>query len=388
MRCARLLITALLAASSLPAGAQNRLDVTEITSGWILLFDGASAYGWAPRGTAQWAVQNGELVPSGDAGMLATTSEFADFELQAEVWIDKSANSGLFFRAPLAGEITQETAYEANIFDSHRLWPTGSINGVSRARSLVPSVGKWTRFHIVANGPNLTVSVDGKQVVETRNSRYRRGVIALQYNGAGEVRFRNVKLKPLGLTDIFNGKNLEGWKVLPGQKSIFSVTPEGWLNVKDGSGDLQSESAWGDFVLQLDIISNGTHLNSGIFFRSVPGQKWLGYESQIRNEWQDGDREKPRDYGTGGLYNRLPARRVISNDREWFTKTIVATGYHIAIWINGYLVSDFEDTRPKDETNARNGARKAPGSFTIQGHDPTTDLSFRNIRAVEYPAAR
>jgi hypothetical protein len=33
----------------------------------------------------------------------------------------------------------------------------------------------------------------------------------------------------------------------------------------------------------------------------------------------------------------------------------------------------------------RLGCRLKPGIISLQGHDPTTDLSFRNLRIVEYP---
>jgi hypothetical protein len=72
-----------------------------------------------------------------------------------------------------------------------------------------------------------------------------------------------------GFTSLFNGKDLTGWKVFtanPKQnKSKWTVTKEGWLNVKNGPGDLQSEKTYDDFVLQLECISNGKHLNSGLF---------------------------------------------------------------------------------------------------------------------------
>jgi uncharacterized protein with LGFP repeats len=93
------------------------------------------------------------------------------------------------------------------------------------------------------------------------------------------------------------------------------------------------------------------------------------------------------DFGTGGIYNRQPARKVVSRDREWFTKTVIAAGKHIAVWVNGYLVSDWTDTRPEKD-NARQGARTRAGSIGLQGHDPTTDLSFRNIQIMEYPSGR
>src|SRR5438132_239778 len=65
---------------------------------------------------------------------------------------------------------------------------------------------------------------------------------------------RNVALGPLGLNPIFNGKDLTGWKEFKGAKykSQFNVTPEGWIHIKDGPGDLQTEEQWDDFVLQID----------------------------------------------------------------------------------------------------------------------------------------
>ena len=56
----------------------------------------------------------------------------------------------------------------------------------------------------------------------------------------------------------------------------------------------------------------------------------------------------------------------------------------MATWVNGYQVSDWTDTRPPHE-NPRNGLRLAAGTITIQGHDPTTDLSFRKLRIAEIP---
>ncbi|MCB1128484.1 MAG: DUF1080 domain-containing protein, partial [Verrucomicrobiae bacterium] len=182
-------------------------------------------------------------------------------------------------------------------------------------------------------------------------------------------------------------RDLSGWTVIPGHASVYSVTPEGWLNVKNGNGDLQSEARFGDFVLRLDVLSNGRHLNSGVFFRAIPGEFWQGYESQIRNQWEGEDRTKPVDFGTGGIYRRQPARRVVADDGAWFTKTVVAAGRHLAVWVNGCQVSDWTDPRPA-AGNARQGFRAGAGVMSIQGHDPTTDLMFRNIRIETYPPRR
>jgi len=392
-RFARVLTAALLllAAPSFAQRSQpNTLSQREVEDGWILLFDGQTSFGWAPRGSARWAPALGTLavVPGSGPGVLATTTEFANFRLKADFWVDEAANSGIFLRTPATGEITQGNAYEVNIYDRHATWPTGSINAVGRTAVSAPhTAGRWNSYEITADGRRLVVELNGERVLDTTDSKYARGSIGLQYNGEGNVMFRNVKLKPLGLKSMFNGKDLSGWKQIPDRKSVYSVTPEGWLNVKNGNGDLQTEAQYGDFVLQLGVISNGTHLNSGVFFRALPGQFWSGYESQIRNQWQGDDRTRPVDYGTGAIYNRQPARRVIPNDREWFTKTIVAHGPHLAVWVNGVQVSDFTDRRPAHES-ARQGYRSKPGVISLQGHDPTTDLSFRKLRIAELPPPR
>jgi hypothetical protein len=386
---AALLVLGAASAVSADEGNANTLSQQEVEKGWILLFDGETTFGWQPRGEAKWVATGGTLTPSpgSDRGVLSTTTEFADFRLKADFWTDDVVNSGIFLRGKRSGEINQGNAYELNIYDRHPQWPTGSINEVGRAFLTPRTAGKWNSYEVVAEGDRIRVYLNGQRVLDAEDDRYARGTISLQYNGQGEVRFRNLKLQPLGLKSIFNGRDLTGWKEIPDRKSVYSVTPEGYLNVKNGNGDLQTVGTYGDFILQLDVISNGEHLNSGVFFRAEPGQFWSGYESQIRNQWVGDDRTRPVDFGTGAIYNRQRARRVIPSDREWFTKTIIAHGNHMAVWVNGIQVSDFTDTRPPN-ASARQGYREKAGVISLQGHDPTTDLSFRRIRVSELPAAR
>ena len=372
-----------------PERKPNTLTPNEISQGWMLLFDGETMFGWAQRGDSKWTVTDGtiQVVKDSGIGYLSTTTEFANYNLSVEFWIDDVANSGVFLRCPTTGPISGTNAYEVNIYDKHEKWPTGSINEVARAANKVQSVGRWCKFDIMADQQYLVVGLDGQKMITKNDPQHARGTIALQYNGQGDVKFRNIRVQPLRLTSIFNGKDLKGWKEVPGHKSVYSVTPESWLNVKNGNGDLQTEGVYGDFTFQIEVISNGKHLNSGIFFRAEPGQFWIGYESQIRNQWEGDDRTKPVDFGTGAIYRRQAARRVVSSDGEWFTKTIVAHGPHMAVWVNGIQVSDFTDTREPND-NAREGYRAKPGVISLQGHDPTTDLSFRRIRVAEMPPAR
>jgi hypothetical protein len=209
------------------------------------------------------------------------------------------------------------------------------------------------------------------------------GHIGLQSREGG-VAFRNIRLRPVGLQPLFNGRNLDGWSSERAERSRFDVTADGALQVLDGPGQIETERELSNFVLQLDCKINGDGLNSGVFFRTLREGRWAGYESQLNNVFREGDRTKPADFGTGGIYRRQPARRVVADDHEWFTKTIVADGPHMAVWVEGYQVSDWTDERPPRE-NAREGFRAGPGVIAIQGHDPSTNLLFRNIRAAELP---
>jgi hypothetical protein len=311
----------------------NALSKEEIAEGWVLLFDGATTFGWKTTGDV--AFEKGELVVGGEKeSSLECTTTFGPGRLRFEYRIDSE--------------------------------PVGSLlnDGMVVGTGNADDKGMWRSF-----------------TNDFTEGRVRMGVTM---PAGGKSRLRSIAFMPAGGKPIFNGKDLEGWKEVAGKKSKFSVTGEGWLNVKDGGGDLQTTDEWDDFVLQMDVISNGKHLNSGIFYRAIPGEFWSGYEAQIRNQWEGDDRAKPVDFGTGGVYNRQKARKVVSSDNEWFTMTVVAVGNRHSTWVNGYQTADFTD-EAKKAPSARKGRKDEKGVISIQGHDPKTDLSFKNIKIQPVP---
>lgn len=360
------------------------LTPEELKEGWISLFDGQLLFGWKAHSDADWKVENGAIVvTAGKPGLLCTTVRFDNYVLKADFRAAKGTNSGIFLRTPQVpakDDITTK-CYELNIAPSDNPFPTGSLVGRKKYGD-AGEAGGWQAFEATVDGPKVLIKLDGKEILTYDDPHPApSGYIGLQLN-SGKCEFRNIKLQPLGLKSIFNGHDLAGWKHPPQSKSKFSVTDKGELNVKDGRGTLESEAQFGDFTLQLECISHAKYLNSGIFVRSIPGEINNGYESQIHNGFKDGDRTKPVDCGTGGIYRRINARRVVSDDEEWFHKTIIADGPHISVWVNGYQVTDWTDER-KPHKNPRNGLRLEKGTLQIQGHDPTTNLSFRNLRAKE-----
>lgn len=154
--------------------------------------------GWTPRGEATWRIEDGAITPAEGSGrgFLVTNEAYDDFRLTMEFWVDETANGGVFFRVPETGEINQGNSFEVNIFDAHADWPTGSINEFQRNEA-PQTAGKWNTFEITADGNRLIVSLNGETVVDTQGERLPSGPIALQYNGSGTIRYRNIEIQPL-----------------------------------------------------------------------------------------------------------------------------------------------------------------------------------------------
>jgi len=353
--------------------AVRAADVAE--GNWINLFDGETLFGWTQFGDVDWEAGEGILsASSGEnelaGGWLASTSQFKDFELTAEVKMDGPGSMGLAVRAGLEGHSSENGS--ATVFFGDE-----------------KNDNQWHTIHVKALGAAIEATIDGNKV-DIAGIRDK-GYVLLKFHRYHRfqkhpftLNVQNVKLRPLGLKPIFNGENLDGWNIIPDKKSKFEVI-DGALNIKDGGGQIETAGVYKDFALQLDILSNGDQLNSGVFFRGPVGVYWKGYESQVRNDWADGDRTKPNDFGTGGNYGNQKARKVVSSDYEWFQKTIICDGNHAAVWINGYQVSDFYDSRPpRDDSDGKNSYVPGPGTIHLQGHDPKTDLSFKNINIQEY----
>lgn len=372
------------------AAPHNRLSPVEIAGGWIKLFDGQTMFGWKANNDVNWQITDGVVhADAGEPGLLVTTTEFADYELLCDFRLAKGGNSGIFLRSVFSPKDPTQDCYELNMCDSHPAFPTGSLVGLVKPENPVVGEEKWMTYHVVVQDNRIDVKLDGQPILsytDTRPTARRRGFIGLQKN-AGKAEYRNVYLRPLSTKPLFNGKDLTGWRPVPGTKSQYSVV-DGTIHLVNGSGFLETQSTWGDFILQAQIKTNGKGLNSGIFFRAMPGTEKApsnGYEAQVQNGYEQDDRTKPVDYGTGAIYRRVKARRVVSNDFEWFTMTIAATGAHVGVWVEGEQVTDWTDSRAPSD-NPREGLRTKAGHFSLQGHDATTDLSFRNFRAAELPA--
>ena len=187
----------LLAACGGGSGSGSRgSDVDE--EGWRLLFNGTDLSGWDVVGDANWRVEDraARADKSTAASFLVSKDRFGNFDLELEFWVDPEANSGVFLRCQNAATITETSCYETNIFDSRpdQTYRTGGIVNVAEPAEFVYTGGQWNRLKITAVGPRLQITLNGRAMVDTKDSKLSSGPIALQY-GAGTVMFRNVRIK-------------------------------------------------------------------------------------------------------------------------------------------------------------------------------------------------
>ena len=193
-------VLALLCAALILTSCHHRLP----SGGWVTLFDGTEATlnNWDRLGGANWRIEDRAVVADKSstkgASFLVSKNSYRDFELRVEFWVNDAANSGIFMRCKDPKAITDRTCYEANIFDQRPdpSYGTGAIVHRAVVNPMPKAGGRWNVYEITAQGPEVTVALNGAVTVHMRDSELPSGPIALQY-GSGVVKFRRVEIRPL-----------------------------------------------------------------------------------------------------------------------------------------------------------------------------------------------
>ena len=169
---------------------------------WTTLVDGTSGMDNFTRvGEANWSMTDGALQATQggkDPAYLVTKQSYTDFTIRAEFWASDDANSGIYFRCRDRNAISDETCYEANIFDQRPdpTYGTGAIVKVAAVSPMPKAGGKWNTYEITARGPQLTVVLNGVKTVDVQDAKLASGPVALQW-GRGTIKFRKVEIRPI-----------------------------------------------------------------------------------------------------------------------------------------------------------------------------------------------
>jgi len=188
-----------------------------------------------------------------------------------------------------------------------------------------------------------------------------------------------------GFQPLFNGRNLDGWRLLEGRGPGYVVENGVIVCPADGGGNLFSERQYADFVLRLEwrLWEGG---NNGIGIRAPLG----GHISSVGMEIQVLDDESPK-YAklrpvqfTGSVYDVVAARRgFVRRNGVWNDYQITAYGPRVHVVLNGESILDTDLSRVTDEEVLKKhpGIRRLTGHIALLGH--STHVEFRNLRIRE-----
>ena len=182
--------------------------------------------------------------------------------------------------------------------------------------------------------------------------------------------------------NLFNGKDLKGWKQLNGKAKYEVVNGEivGTTVANTPNSFLTTEKNYGDFIFEVELLVDNS-MNSGIQFRSESKADYMngrvhGYQAEV----------DPSDRAySGGLYDEArrgwlypmdvnPKGKTAFKKGEWNKYRIECIGNSIRTWVNGVpTASLIDDLTPS-------------GFIALQVHaigkddEPGKQIRWRNIR--------
>lgn len=185
-----------------------------------------------------------------------------------------------------------------------------------------------------------------------------------------------------GWTNLFNGKDLSGFKQLNG-KAVYEVKNGeiiGTTVSNEPNSFLATEKDYGDFIMELELFVH-PEMNSGIQIRSMSKPEYMkgrvhGYQIEIdpsARQWSGGIYDEAR---RGWLYplELNPGGKVAFKNNQWNKYRIECIGNTIRTWVNGIPTAHLID------------AETAKGFIALQVHSigkndkPGNQIRWRNIR--------
>jgi Domain of Unknown Function (DUF1080) len=379
---------------------------------WTPLFDGKSLSGWKQlNGTATYAIEKGELVGRTAKGspnsFLCTEKLYGDFELEFEVKVDPTLNSGVQFRSVSvpgyqAGRVH---GYQAEIDPSDRKWSGGlydegrqgwlqDLSKNERGQKAFKN-GKWNKYRIVAKGDHIQIWVNGIQTADAHDELTRFGFFGLQVHSSDndglEVRWRNLRVKDFGIPTSSPPKT--GRWLLRDEKDVSanwmlakdsSPCPWKWENgaIVSGGGDICTKVPIGDSRMHVEFMTDDNGLegqangNSGIYFME-------SYEVQILNSAP----RLPLNNECGAIYSvKAPDYAMAYKAGVWQTYDVVftapryqgdtkVTNAKFTVYHNGTRIH--KDVEVPRATAAGRAEAKGIRPFRLQDHG--NKIRFRNI---------
>jgi hypothetical protein len=370
---------------------------------WVDLFDGKTLKGWTLlNGTAKYDIEGdtivGTTVKGSPNSFLCTDRFYGDFELQFETkLLDNQLNSGVQIRSHSYPTYRKnrvhgyqvEVSTNGNagfIYDeARRRWL--SKDRKDKAKRAAFKRGEWNRYRVVCKGSSIRTWINDILIADLDDSLTASGFISLQVHSVGgdpkwRVAWRNIRLREIGdgggWSDLFNGKDLTGWKVNENPDSVKvvdgAIVVVGKRSHVFYDGPIYSHS-FKNFEFRARVMTR-PKANSGIYFHTEfqkGGWPSKGYECQVNNSQGDWRR-------TGGLYAIQDVKKAPAKDDEWFDMHITVRGKHITVTVNGKTTANYVEEADAKRPRNMKGRLLSRGTFAFQCHDPGSEVHYKDIR--------
>jgi hypothetical protein len=191
-----------------------------------------------------------------------------------------------------------------------------------------------------------------------------------------------------GFTTLFDGKTLNGWKLVKKKGEGYQVKDGVICSVKGEAANLFTEKEYADFVLRFEFkLEDGSNNGLGIRSPLTGDAAYLGMELQILEEAGAlrGKHGKLRDEQYhGSIYDLVAAKRgAMKPAGEWNTQEVTAKGRHIKVVLNGKTIvnADLNKLTDAEKLMKHPGVFRERGHIGFLGHNDYAE--FRNIRIKE-----
>jgi hypothetical protein len=184
------------------------------------LFNGKDLSGWTGS-TKTYEVVGGELISKAHRhGNMFTKDTYDNFVARLEFKLPPGGNNGIALRSPITDKEVAYEGMETQILDDghpkykdlHEYQVHGSLYGLAPAiRGYLRPIGEWNYEEVTLDGDNLTVNVNGFEVLNTNIAEARKSPMdGKPHPGASRtdghfgllghqdpVAFRNIRIKRL-----------------------------------------------------------------------------------------------------------------------------------------------------------------------------------------------
>jgi glucose/arabinose dehydrogenase len=256
------------------SAAENTLTASEQKSGWKLLFDGKSTDAFrdymGEKLSDGWSVKDGSIQKDAKTSNLITKDKYGSFELSIEYKISKGGNAGLMFHVTEEEKMPWQTGPEVQLQDNvdghdpeksgwlYQLYKPGSDKVSGKIPDATRPAGEWNQIQLRVTPAGSEINMNGiryttfkkgskewdAKVAASKFAKFEKfgkataGHICLQGDHAGEIAFRNIKIREL--PDSGEASNpIDGELKLKVTQAFPKLTWTGW-EPTDEAGRLQS----------------------------------------------------------------------------------------------------------------------------------------------------